>query len=126
MSDRPLYMRREELMSSLLGSTTERAAELAHFLNTKLLAWEARAAGGAASAAKRSEKVRAPIREALGAIPPSNRSATAVVEQRLTRNPERYGVTTKACKDVIRDEIRQQKKRTISVPSSDPESDQPE
>ena len=127
VTDRPLYEQRAELVSSLLGSTTERAQELGAFLNEKLLAWEARAAGASASAAKRSEKVRAPIRLAIGRLllPAglSERAAVAIIRRRLDSNRKLYGIEELPDDEVIRDEFRLVKSKgdvsTVVVPGAD-------
>ncbi len=125
MSDQPLYEQRAELVSSLLGSTTARAAELAAFLDRTLQAWAARSASASASALQRSQRIRAAIRQAIGVLPLDNPCTPGVIERRIARNPQRYGLAAAPHPDTIRDELKRMHAEGISVPSSHPAGDEP-
>jgi hypothetical protein len=126
MKEPPLHEIRAELVSSLAGSTTTRAAEVAAFLDRTLLAWAARSAAANAAAQKRSDRIRAVIRLAAGALPLTDPDTPSVVERRILRHPTHYGLEVVPHKDTIRDELRRMHAETISVPTPSPPARQPE
>jgi hypothetical protein len=114
---RILIDRRQELLRAL------RAARMAPDLREALLAWipgaleatAARSEGATRANRARSERQRAGIRLALGALPAARPAAsveprllTALVRKRLELNPERYGLARVPCDVLIRSEINRQ------------------
>jgi hypothetical protein len=90
----PLYVQRQEIVSSLRGSTTSRAAEVADRLDGMLQAWEARARAGEAAAQRREQAIREKILKAAGALPalmPGHGNWCTAVARRIERNPVAYG-----------------------------------
>jgi hypothetical protein len=118
----PLFEIRAELVSSLQGSTTTRALELASFLDRALLAWERRADAANASAQQRSQRIRLAIRHAVGALPLDNPCTPGVIERRIARKPQQYGLDAPPHQDTIRDELKRMHAERISVPSTDRKS----
>ena len=104
MSLPPLYEQQDEILSTLRGSTTTRAAEFADWAEQAWRAQAARAAAGRNNARDRSERIRKGIRQAAGALPLNQPNWPNLVTDRIARNPAKYGLTSCPCDDVIRDE----------------------
>jgi hypothetical protein len=130
MNPPPLYQQQEhdEILSTLRGSTTHRASELADQVHVWLQAKAARAAAGQASAAKRSARIRSAIRQAAGLEPLAQGHTLAplslqwdgwpgAVADRIDKDPQRFGVRAgEVCDDTIREEWRLLKMEAKTVP----------
>lgn len=116
MSLPSLYDQRGDILSSLRGSTTTRAAELAQFVEQHLQAQAARAAAGRQSARIRSERLRKGIRLAAAALPLHWPGWPGAVADRIAKNPSKYGLAEAPCDDVIRAEWAVMKIEAITVP----------
>lgn len=84
------------IVSTLAGSTTHRASEVAALVLDALQARCRRVAGGQAAAQQRHEEMRGRIIAAAGAmdVDPTLRGWAAAVQRRITKAPARYGFET--------------------------------
>jgi len=103
---RLLSDRLPELLRSIAGSTQDDATKAAwtDHMTTSLESALGRADSAAAARSARSERLRAAIRLAVQAIPPSvtDRLRVRAVRRRLARNPKAYGIAEAPCLATIR------------------------
>lgn len=94
----PLYACREEIVSSVRGTTATRAAEVADALDRFLLAHERRATAGVNSANKNAARYHAAVDAAVRAVMPQYRPAPGLALPKTTatlieKNLRRVGTT---------------------------------
>lgn len=103
----PLYLEVDLIVSTVAGSTSHRAAESAAFMRRALLAWQARAEGGARNSRNHSASKRARIRDAMGTL--RGPSALKWTLQRLDENPAKWGFTEDdlPSEELVREVVRE-------------------
>lgn len=123
----PLHADAAAIVSTVAGSTSHRAAEVAAFLAEVLQARAGRGEAGKRSAAMRSARLRRGIRQAAGIEPLADGSKLLAlplqwagwpdaVADRIAKAPGRFGLHSAPCDDVIRDEWAALKIVASSVP----------
>ena len=113
----PFMQKLPDLVASL--STTFASSDVSEtctWLAAQLSASEAQADAGRASNLKRSEKVRAGIRRAVGPWKPENGATFVWTKQRLQRDFEGYGLKRMPSDDTIKDELRQMQIALVPLP----------
>lgn len=122
MNPKDLLNERESVLSAILASTYAHPLALAAFVDAKLTALAARAAAGARSSRKHSEKLRAAIRLACGGLSPHNPYTANAIMIRIDRRPTYFGVKAAPSEETVRAELLQMKKESKPVPVSLPQS----